>query len=153
MAQPLPVHDDLSDFAAAVRTGLAQPQKVIPARFFYDHAGSELFEAITDLPEYYPTRTEITILTDNAPAIAAAVGGQQRVGRRGCKRVALQCDQHSQALGKGRRDERRTRAPFRPSSDARSTAGVHHRLVEHDVAELDGCIGESDQLRQRRAAG
>jgi len=74
MAQPLPVHDDLSDFAAAVRTGLAQPQKVIPARFFYDHAGSELFEAITDLPEYYPTRTEITILTDNAAAIAAAVG-------------------------------------------------------------------------------
>ena len=74
MAQPLPVHDDLSDFAAAVRTGLAQPQKVIPARFFYDHAGSELFEAITALPEYYPTRTEIGILTEQAPAIAAAVG-------------------------------------------------------------------------------
>ena len=74
MAQPLPVHDDLSDFAAAVRNGLAQPQKVIPARFFYDHAGSELFEAITALPEYYPTRTEIGILTEQAPAIAAAVG-------------------------------------------------------------------------------
>ncbi len=74
MPQPLLVHDDLSDFAAAVRTGLAQPQKVIPARFFYDHAGSELFEAITDLPEYYPTRTEIGILTENASAIAAAVG-------------------------------------------------------------------------------
>ena len=67
MAQPLPVHDDLSDFAAAVRTGLAQPQKVIPARFFYDHAGSELFQAITALPEYYPTRTEIGILTEQAP--------------------------------------------------------------------------------------
>lgn len=74
MAQLLPVHDDLSDFAAAVRTGLAQPQKVIPARFFYDHAGSELFEAITALPEYYPTRTEIGILAEQAPAIAAAVG-------------------------------------------------------------------------------
>ncbi len=71
---PLPVHDDLSDFAAAVRLGLAQPQKIIPARFFYDHAGSELFEAITDLPEYYPTRTEIGILTENAAAIADAIG-------------------------------------------------------------------------------
>ena len=74
MAQPLLVHDDAPEFAAAVLAGLAQPQKIIPARFFYDRAGSELFEAITDLPEYYPTRTEIGILTENAGAIAAAVG-------------------------------------------------------------------------------
>ena len=79
MAQPLPVHDDLSGFAAAVRTGLAQPQKVIPAQFFYDHAGSELFEAITSLPEYYLTRTEIGILTERAPAIAAVVGAGRAV--------------------------------------------------------------------------
>jgi dimethylhistidine N-methyltransferase len=72
--QPLPVHDQAGDFAAAVLTGLAQPQKVIPARYFYDHAGSELFEKITALPEYYPTRTEIGILTDCAAAIGAAVG-------------------------------------------------------------------------------
>lgn len=74
MAQPLPVHDQTSDFADAVRAGLAQPQKVIPARFFYDRAGSELFEAITDLVEYYPTRTEIGILKDHAAEIGAAVG-------------------------------------------------------------------------------
>ena len=74
MAQPLLVHDDAPEFAAAVLAGLAQPQKIIPARFFYDRAGSELFEAITDLPEYYPTRTEIGILTGNAGAIAEAVG-------------------------------------------------------------------------------
>ena len=73
-AQPLPVHDETSDFAAAVRQGLAQPQKIIPARFFYDHAGSQLFEAITDLPEYYPTRTEIGILAAHAADIANAVG-------------------------------------------------------------------------------
>lgn len=74
MAQPLAVHDQTSDFAEAVRAGLAQPQKVIPARFFYDRAGSELFEAITDLPEYYPTRTEIGILTEHAGAIGEATG-------------------------------------------------------------------------------
>lgn len=74
MPQPLPVHDQSSDFAAAVLAGLAQPQKIIPARFFYDRAGSELFEAITDLPEYYPTRTEIGILGAHAADIAVAVG-------------------------------------------------------------------------------
>jgi L-histidine N-alpha-methyltransferase len=74
MAQPLIVNDEAGDFADSVRAGLAQAQKVIPARFFYDQAGSELFEAITELPEYYPTRTEIGILTANAGAIADAVG-------------------------------------------------------------------------------
>ncbi len=62
------------DFADAVLAGLAAPRKVVPARFFYDMTGSALFEAITRLPEYYPTRTEIGILRDHAPAIAAAVG-------------------------------------------------------------------------------
>lgn len=74
MVQPLLVHDDAPEFAAAVLAGLSQPQKIIPARFFYDRAGSELFEAITELPEYYPTRTEIGILTEHAADIAAAVG-------------------------------------------------------------------------------
>lgn len=61
-------------FARDVRTGLAQAQKVIPARWFYDRRGSELFEAITDLPEYYPTRTEVGILAGCAADIGAVVG-------------------------------------------------------------------------------
>lgn len=63
-----------TEFAAAVRSGLHAPQKVIPARYFYDYAGSELFEAITELPEYYPTRTEVGILAAYAADIAEAVG-------------------------------------------------------------------------------
>ncbi len=62
------------DFADAVLAGLAAPQMVVPARFFYDMAGSELFEAITRLPEYYPTRTEIAILADHGGDIARIVG-------------------------------------------------------------------------------
>jgi dimethylhistidine N-methyltransferase len=72
--QPLAVHDQSGDFSTAVLAGLAQPQKIIPARYFYDRAGSELFEQITELPEYYPTRTEIGILMESAAAIADAVG-------------------------------------------------------------------------------
>jgi dimethylhistidine N-methyltransferase len=62
------------DFAAAVLAGLSQPQMTVPARFFYDTAGSELFEAITRLPDYYPTRTEIGILADHGGDIAGVVG-------------------------------------------------------------------------------
>ena len=61
-------------FLVDVLRGLAQSPKVIPARWFYDDAGSALFEAITRLPEYYPTRVESGILTQSAGAIAAAVG-------------------------------------------------------------------------------
>jgi len=68
-----------SDFADAVLAGLAADPPVIPARFFYDRAGSELFEAITRLPEYYPTRTEIGILADCSAEIAATVGADRAV--------------------------------------------------------------------------
>ena len=61
-------------FARGVLEGLAQDPPAIPARWFYDEAGSQLFDAITDLPEYYPTRTEIGILTAAMDEIAEAVG-------------------------------------------------------------------------------
>lgn len=63
-----------SDFADAVLAGLSQARKVIPARYFYDMRGSELFEEITKLPEYYPTRTEIRLLRDHADDLARLAG-------------------------------------------------------------------------------
>jgi len=56
--------------------GLRCPQKMIPSKFFYDERGSELFEEITLLDEYYPTRTETRILEDHIEEIAEAVGEQ-----------------------------------------------------------------------------
>ncbi|MFM7348181.1 MAG: L-histidine N(alpha)-methyltransferase [Erythrobacter sp.] len=61
-------------FRADVLAGLAEDQKAIPARWFYDDAGSALFENITQLPEYYPTRAETEILTDRAAEIADLIG-------------------------------------------------------------------------------
>ena len=61
-------------FRADVLAGLAGAQKAIPARWFYDDAGSQLFEDITQLPEYYPTRAETGILTDHADDIAGLIG-------------------------------------------------------------------------------
>src|SRR6185369_522379 len=58
-------------FADHVIAGLGDTLKWLSAKYFYDAAGSELFEQITELPEYYPTRTELKILADNARAMTA----------------------------------------------------------------------------------
>ena len=58
-------------FAADASAGLTAKPKSLPPKYFYDLQGSALFERITELPEYYPTRCEIGILQDNAPAIAS----------------------------------------------------------------------------------
>lgn len=63
-----------TDFAAAVAAGLSQSPKVVPARYFYDRRGSELFEEITELAEYYPTRTEIGLLERYGRDIAKLTG-------------------------------------------------------------------------------
>jgi dimethylhistidine N-methyltransferase len=61
-------------FRADVLAGLAQAQKAVPARWLYDDAGSELFEAITRLPEYYPTRAETEILTERCGEFRELIG-------------------------------------------------------------------------------
>lgn len=61
------------DFAASVIEGLSRTRKSLPCRFFYDARGSALFEEITKLPEYYPTRTEIAILEAHAAEMAESV--------------------------------------------------------------------------------
>lgn len=60
-------------FLADLVAGLSKPQKTLPAKYFYDAAGSDLFEAITRLPEYYPTRTELDILDRHGSEIAATL--------------------------------------------------------------------------------
>ena len=56
--------------------GLRQPEMMISPKYFYDERGSQLFEEITRLPEYYPTETELGIMRDNVDEIAELVGRQ-----------------------------------------------------------------------------
>lgn len=63
-----------TDFRADVLQGLSESQKAIPARWLYDDAGSQLFEDITGLEEYYPTRAETEILTSRGAEFAEAIG-------------------------------------------------------------------------------
>ena len=61
-------------FRADVLQGLSEAQKAIPARWLYDDAGSQLFEDITRLPEYYPTRSEREILEARGAEFADLIG-------------------------------------------------------------------------------
>jgi L-histidine Nalpha-methyltransferase len=64
---------------ADVRAGLTASPKTLPPTWFYDERGSRLFEAITELPEYYPTRTERALLERHAAEIVARAGADTLV--------------------------------------------------------------------------
>jgi L-histidine N-alpha-methyltransferase len=95
-----------------VLDGLTRPFKEIPPKHFYDARGSELFERICELPEYYPTRTERKILTERAAEIVADTGAGELV-----------------ELGSGSAEKARILL------DAMARAGTLHRYIPLDVSE------------------
>src|SRR5262245_33016513 len=72
-AQTQPFDEQTTAFASDVVGGLSQFPKRLSPKYFYDAAGSELFEQITVLPEYYPTRTELGILRSRGDEIASII--------------------------------------------------------------------------------
>lgn len=68
------IDSQLDDFLVSVQNGLSQAQKTLECKYLYDEKGSELFDQICDLPEYYPTRTEVGILRSCAGEIADTIG-------------------------------------------------------------------------------
>jgi L-histidine Nalpha-methyltransferase len=103
--------DDRS-LANDVLDGLTRPFKELPPKHFYDARGSDLFERICELPEYYPTRTEKEILTASAGDIIAATGAGELV-----------------ELGSGSAEKARILL------DAMASAGTLHRYIPLDVSE------------------
>jgi L-histidine Nalpha-methyltransferase len=72
---PTPIPRESRDDAVAdVLRGLGRLHKTLPTELLYDERGSQLFEQICELPEYYPTRTELAIMREHLPAIADAIG-------------------------------------------------------------------------------
>ena len=103
---------DERTLADDVLDGLTRPLKELPPKHFYDTRGSELFDEICELPEYYPTRTERAILEADAAAIVEATGAAELV-----------------ELGSG------TAAKTRVLLDAMRDAGTLRRYVPFDVAQ------------------
>jgi L-histidine N-alpha-methyltransferase len=104
-----------------VLDGLTQPFKELPPKHFYDARGAELFDRICELPEYYPTRTERSILLESAEEIAELTGAAELV-----------------ELGSG------TAAKTRVLLDALHAAGTLRRYVPLDVTEsmVRDCAGD-----------
>lgn len=81
----------LPPFAQEVEEGITAYPKTLPCKLFYDAAGSELFEEITRLPEYYLTRTELSILSERAGEIVAAAGANVNIVELGAGTAAKTC--------------------------------------------------------------
>ena len=75
--ETLTQQDTLAAFRADVLNGLSAATKRIPSRYFYDDAGSSIFQQIMDLPEYYPTDCEHEILKNNAAYISELMANDQ----------------------------------------------------------------------------
>lgn len=70
---------DTQSLLEAAIGGLKSDPRQLPCKFFYDAEGARLFEQICELPEYYPTRTEIRILQQHLPAMAEKIGSHARI--------------------------------------------------------------------------
>lgn len=67
-------HPEIADFREDIVRGLSAPEPYILPKYFYDEAGSRLFEEICNTEEYYPTRTEVSIIRDNIDSIVETLG-------------------------------------------------------------------------------
>src|SRR5262245_19174505 len=89
-------------FRADILAGLSRPQKEIPAKYFYDAAGSRLFDRITELDEYYLTRTEVSIMRRHAGEMGARFGSRcllVELGAGSLVKVRLLLDQLHRPVG------------------------------------------------------
>lgn len=83
------------EFASDLARALAARPRSISPKYFYDAQGSQLFDRICELPEYYPTRTELSLLAKHAGAIAAQMGPRAEIvefGAGSCAKVGLLLD-------------------------------------------------------------
>ena len=81
----------LPQYAQEVEAGLTSSPKTLPSKLFYDDAGSQLFEQITELPEYYLTRTELQILRERAAQMADVIGSSATLVELGSGSAAKTC--------------------------------------------------------------
>jgi dimethylhistidine N-methyltransferase len=82
LAEAFPVIDmgvQTGTFLEDVLAGLRKPQKEVPSKYFYDRRGSALFDEITELDEYYPTRTELAIMAEHMDEMVSVVGPQAMI--------------------------------------------------------------------------
>lgn len=131
-----------------VREGLTGSPKSLPPKWFYDAVGSDLFDQITRLPEYYPTRAEAEILRTNAAAIAAAAGADTLVelgsGTSEKTRILLSAMRETGEL--------RTFIPFDVDASVLTAAG-EAVSAEYPGVDVDAVCGDFEEHLGKIPAG
>ncbi|MGY4713108.1 L-histidine N(alpha)-methyltransferase [Mycolicibacterium sp. CBM1] len=142
-----------ADAAAAalredVRTGLRQAPKSLPPKWFYDSVGSELFDEITRLPEYYPTRAEAQILGAQSAAIAAGSGADTLV------ELGSGTSEKTRTLLTAMRDGGSLRrfVPFDVDSTVLESAGAA-LATDYPGLEIDAVCGDFEEHLGKIPAG
>jgi L-histidine Nalpha-methyltransferase len=131
---------DERSLAYDVLDGLTRPFKELPPKHFYDARGSELFDLICELPEYYPTRTELSILTANAQEIVESTGAGELVelgsGAADKARILLNAMEVAGTLVRY--------VPFDVSESVVHDA-AHQLVTEYDRLQIFGVIGDFER--------
>ncbi|WP_433384771.1 L-histidine N(alpha)-methyltransferase [Micromonospora sp. KLBMP9576] len=151
-AEPLEIHLEEQDLGRSlredVRTGLTAEQKWLPPKWFYDARGSELFEEITRLPEYYPTRAERAVLAERAATIAELTGAKTLIelGSGSSEKTRLLLEAFTRRGGLG------TFVPLDVSVSAlrQSTAEI---AAEHPGLRVRGIVGDFTRHLDRLPIG
>jgi L-histidine N-alpha-methyltransferase len=146
--------EDLGQMVEDVRVGLlSNPKDLSPwPKYFYDSEGSELFEEITVLPEYYQTRTELSILVERAPEIVARTRCRELVelGSGSASKTRTLLDAMTAEQGRYVQDPARY-VPFDVSESA--LKGSAERLLEeYPALEIHGFVGDFDHSLERLLA-
>jgi L-histidine Nalpha-methyltransferase len=131
---------DERTLADDVRRGLSKPFKELPPKHFYDARGSELFERICELPEYYPTRVERQILAQRADEIAVHTGAVELVelGSGSAEKARILLD------AMGQTGTLRRYVPLDVSEQALHQAAAQ-LVAEYDGLRVDGVVGDFER--------
>ncbi|WP_329009690.1 L-histidine N(alpha)-methyltransferase [Micromonospora rifamycinica] len=151
-AEPLEIYLEERDLDRAlrsdVRDGLTADPKWLPPKWFYDARGSELFEEITRLPEYYPTRAERAVLAARAADVAASTGAKTLIelGSGSSEKTRLLLDAFTRQGGLG------TFVPLDVSVSAlrQSTAQI---AADYPALRVRGIVGDFTRQLDRLPTG
>ncbi|GIJ25043.1 histidine N-alpha-methyltransferase [Micromonospora qiuiae] len=151
-AEPLEIHLDDQDIVRSlghdVRVGLTAEAKWLPPRWFYDARGSELFDEITRLPEYYPTRAERAVLAERATEIADLSGAKTLIelGSGSSEKTRLLLDAFT------RRGDLGTFVPLDVSIDA-LRASTARLAADYPGLRVRGIVGDFTRHLDRLPTG
>ncbi|MCZ7527405.1 MAG: L-histidine N(alpha)-methyltransferase [Acidimicrobiia bacterium] len=144
------VHLGPGDLLAAleddVRRGLCGTPKELPPKWFYDARGSALFEEITRLPEYYPTRTERSILVERAAEIATLTGADTLV------EIGSGTSEKTRLLLSALRGSLRRFVPF-DVSEATLRAAAETVATDHPGVDVHAVVGDFERHLDRLPPG